>query len=153
MAHIADRVLVRQAEWLGQRVLDENDIGCIDPHVIAGGAISDRLRHRGRNAIRVETVEKWQGLQMPISIVRQPLSLADQPTAFDLEAGRWCVSLSRHQIGCVIAARESVTTLIRDYVHGCDTVAAGARDVTWAGFQAHRTIWQALLNQGRVFSL
>lgn len=153
MAHLADRILVRQAEWVGQRPLNENDIGCIDPHVIAGGAISDRLRQCGRGDVRVETVERWQGLQMPISIVRHPLSCVGHPTAFDLEAGRWCVSLSRHQIGCIIVARESVTEVVRDYVHGCDTVAAGAKDVTWAGFRAHRTIWNALADQGRIFAL
>jgi hypothetical protein len=51
-------------------------------------------------------------------------------TGFDLEAGRWCVALSRHQIGRIIVARQSVTDLIDDYVHTCDTVAAGARDTT-----------------------
>jgi hypothetical protein len=153
MAHVADRVLTRQAEWVGHRVLTDDDIGCIDPHVISGGSISDALRQRGRGGIRVDTVERWQGLQMPISIIRHPLSLIERPTAFDLEAGRWCVSLSRHQIGCIIVARESVTDVIRDYVHGCDTVAAGARDVAWEGFEAHRTIWQTLTSQGRVFRL
>jgi hypothetical protein len=153
MARVIDRILVRQAEWIGQRLLTEDDIGCIDPHVIAGGAVRNSLRRLSRNAVRVDTVERWQGLQLPISIVRHPLSLANSPTAFDLEAGRWCVSLSRHQIGCIVVARESVTGLIRDYVHGCDTVAAGARDTTWTGFLAHRTIWQSLEDQGRIFAL
>lgn len=153
MAKVADRLLVRQAEWAGQRRLTEADIGCIDPHVIAGGAISDQLRQCGRGKIRVETVERWQGLQTPISIVRHPLSLAGSPTAFDLEAGRWCVSLSRHQLGCIIVGRESIASVIRDYVHSCDTVAAGARDATWLGYRAHRTIWNALAEQGRIFAL
>lgn len=153
MAHLADRILVRQAQWEGQRKLTEADIGCIDPHVIAGGAISDRLRQAGRGDIRIETVERWQGLQVPISIVRHPLSRTGSPTAFDLEAGRWCVSLSRHQIGCIIVARESVTEVIREYVHSCDTVAAGAKDKTWSGFRAHRTIWNYLAKQGRIFAL
>jgi hypothetical protein len=153
MARVADRFLVRQAEWVGRGLLGEDDIGCIDPHVIAGGAIGDELRQRGRGGIRIDTVERWQGLQMPISIVRHPLSRPGVPTAFDLEAGRWCVSLSRHQIGCIIVARASVTDVIRDYVHGCDTVAAGARDATWAGFEAHRTIWSALTEMGRIHAL
>src|SRR5262249_47221546 len=153
MARLADRLLVRQAHWIGRGPLVEADVGCIEPHVVAGGAIGDSLRQRRRSGIRVDTVERWQGLQLPVSIVRHPLSLSHQPTAFDLEAGRWCVSLSRHQIGCIVVARETVTTLIRDYVHGCDTVAAGARDTTWAGFEAHRAIWSTLMDQGRVFSL
>lgn len=153
MARIADRILLRQAEWIGERVLSEGDIACIEPHVIAGGAIRDGLRQRGRAGIQVDTVERWQGLQMPVSVVRHPLSLPNDPTAFDLEAGRWCVSLSRHQIGCIVVAREAVHGVIDDYVHGCDTVAAGARDTTWAGFEAHRMIWNALRDQGRVFAL
>lgn len=152
MVRLADRILVRQAEWVGTGQLGELDIGCIDPHVIAGGAIRDGLRRRGRSNIRIDTAECWQGLQLPISIVRHPLSCAMQPTPFDLAAGRWCVSLSRHQIGCVVVARESVTGLIRDYVHGCDTTPAGARDTTWSGFEAHRRIWTALLNQQRIFA-
>jgi hypothetical protein len=153
MAQLADRFFVRQAEWVGQRFLTEDDVGCIDPHVIAGGAVSDRLRQVGRTGVRVETVERWQGLQMPISIVRHPLSRPGRPTGFDLEAGRWCVSLSRHQIGCIVVARESVTDVIRDYVHGCDTVAAGAKDAIWSGFEAHRMIWNTLNAQGRIFRL
>jgi hypothetical protein len=153
IAGIADRVLVRQASWVGHRMLTEDDVGCIDPHVIAGGAIRERLRQNGRNQIRVETVENWQGLQLPISIVRHPLSRTGRLAGFDLEAGRWCVSLSRHQIACIIVARASVTDVIRDYVHGCDTVAAGAKDATWSGFSAHRMIWDALLNRGHVFEL
>ncbi|TPN49489.1 hypothetical protein FJ976_17315 [Mesorhizobium sp. B1-1-9] len=153
IAAIADRALVRQAEWVGQRPLGEGDIGCIDPHVIAGGAILDGLRSRGRGSIRVETVERWQGLQVPVSIVRHPLSRVGKPMPFDLEAGRWCVSLSRHQIGCIIVARETVRDVIANYVHGCDTVAAGAEDATWAGYEAHRRIWTALDTQGRIFSV
>lgn len=153
MAQLANRLLVRQGEWMGERVLTQADIGCIDPHVISGGAISYALRQLGHNLIRVDTVEKWQGLQMPISIVRHPLSSPAKPTGFDLQAGRWCVALSRHQIGSIIVARASVTDVIRDYVHTCDTVAAGARDTTWNGFQAHRMIWSELLDKGRVFAL
>jgi len=151
IAAIADRVLVRQAEWVGQRQLGEADIGCIDPHVISGGAISDGLRLRDRGNVRVETVERWQGLQVPISVVRHPLSRVGKPMPFDLEAGRWCVSLSRHQIGCIVVAREKVRDVIADYLHGCDTAAAGAEDSTWAGFEAHRRIWTALGAQGRIF--
>lgn len=153
MAHVADRVLLRQAQWVGERALGPDDVGCIDPHVVSGGAVADRLRQRGRGGVRVDTVERWQGLQLPISIVRHPLSLRERPVAFDLEAGRWCVSLSRHQIGCVVVAREAVRSVITDYVHGCDTVAAGAEDATWSGFEAHRRIWTSLESQGRVFSI
>ena len=48
---------------------------------------------------------------------------------------------------------ENATEIIREYIHGCDTVAAGAKDVTWTGFEAHRSIWKALVDQRRVFAL
>jgi hypothetical protein len=153
MAQAARRILVRQATWVGERDIDVADIGCIDPHVISGGAISDRLRQAGLGGVRVDTAEKWQGLQLPISIVRHPLSCVGRPTPFDLEAGRWCVALSRHQIGCVIVARASVDDAIRDYVHACDTAAAGARDLVWSGYQAHHRIWSELDRTGRLFRL
>lgn len=153
MAHVADRLLTRQADWVGNRALREGDIGCIDPHVIAGGAIAERLRRKARNNVRVETVERWQGLQLPISIVRHPFSRSGPPEAFDLAPGRWCVSLSRHQIGCIIVSRASVVDVIRDYVHGCDTAAAGANDSAWSGFKAHRTIWNTLVERGNIYAL
>ncbi len=153
MARVAERLLVRQATWVGHRRLNTDDIGCIDPNVISGGAVASRLRQAGLGAIRVETAERWQGLQIPISIVRHPLSRIGSPMPFDLEAGRWCVSLSRHQIGCVIVARESVTSTIAGYVHACDSAAAGARDMVWMGFQAHRRIWTELKQRGQLFRI
>jgi hypothetical protein len=151
MAGLAERILVRQAHWVGQGQLGEGDIGCIDPNVLTGGAVSDRLRRAGLRDVRVDTVERWQGLEVPIAIVRHPLSRAGEPEPFDLQAGRWCVSLSRHRIGCIIAARGSVDDVLREYVHPCDSAAAGARDDVWSGFQAHRSIWAELQRQGRIF--
>lgn len=153
MARVVERVLLRQAFWVGERRLDPCDVGCIDPRVISVGAISDRLRQAGLGSVRVDTVERWQGLQVPVSVVRHPLSRVGHPQPFDLEAGRWCVALSRHQIGCVIVGRSSLIGAINGYVYGCDTVAAGARDAVWSGFEAHRRIWGALTVQERVFSV
>jgi hypothetical protein len=151
IARVADRILVRQAIWVGHHQLTVEDIGCIDPNVISGGAIANRLRAAGRGGVRVDTAEKWQGLQVPISIVRHPLSRVGKATPFDLTAGRWCVSLSRHQIGCIVVARESVRTTIADYVHACDNAPAGARDDVWTGYRAHRMVWDDLIRRDRLF--
>lgn len=153
LAELAERILVRQAAWVGEHRLGQSDIGCIDPNVLTGGAVSDRLRRAGLREVRVDTVERWQGLEVPVAIVRHPLSRAGDPEPFDLEAGRWCVSLSRHRIGCIIAARGSVSDVLREYVHPCDTAAAGARDDVWSGFQAHRSIWAELQRQERIFQV
>jgi hypothetical protein len=153
MARVAERILTRQAEWVGHHHLTVHDIGCIDPNVITGGAVASRLRQAGLGGVRVDTVEKWQGAQVPFSIVRHPLSRVGTPQPFDLMAGRWCVSLSRHQIGCIIVARESVRSTIAEYVHPCDTAAAGARDEVWRGFEAHRTIWHELERLDRIYRI
>jgi hypothetical protein len=153
MAALIERILVRQGTWMGQRQLGEADIGCIDPNVLTGGAVSDRLRRAGLRDVRVDTVERWQGLEVPIAVVRHPLSRVGDPEPFDLQAGRWCVSLSRHRLGCIIVGRASVEDVLREYVHPCDTAAAGARDDVWSGFQAHRSIWAELRQQGRLFRL
>lgn len=151
MARLAQRVLMRQGTWVGERLLDQSDIGCIDPNVITGGGVAAELRRLRLPKVRVETVERWQGLQVPLAIVRHPFSRVGKPAPFDLEAGRWCVSLSRHQIGCVIVARGSVENVLREYVHPCDSTAAGARDEVWSGFQAHARIWSELHRLGRIF--
>ena len=153
MAALIERIMVRQGTWAGQRQLSTGDIGCIDPNVITGGAVSDRLRRAGLRDVRVDTVERWQGLEVPIAVVRHPLSRVGDPEPFDLQAGRWCVSLSRHRLGCIIVGRGSVEDVLREYVHPCDTAAAGARDDVWSGVQAHRSIWAELQQQGRVFRL
>jgi hypothetical protein len=153
MAGLVERIIVRQGTWVGERQLGAADIGCIDPNVITGGAVSDRLRRAGLRDVRVDTVERWQGLEVPIAVVRHPLSRVGDPAPFDLQAGRWCVSLSRHRLGCIIVGRGSVEDVLRDYVHPCDEAAAGARDDVWSGFQAHRSIWAELQQQGRLFRL
>lgn len=150
IARVAQRLIVRRARWAG-RHLTGTDIGCVDPNRISVGSIAGRLRAAGLPEVSVDTVERWQGLQRPVTVVRHPLSRVGEPQAFDLEAGRWCVALSRHLLGCVIVCRESVGQLINDYRHMCDTAAAGARDSVWAGYVAHRAIWSELQRQGRLF--
>lgn len=150
IARVAQRLIVRRARWAA-RHLTGADVGCIDPNRIPVGSISGRLRAAGMSDVTVDTVERWQGLQRPVTVVRHPLSRAGEPQAFDLEAGRWCVALSRHLLGCVIVCRESVAQVIDEYRHTCDTVAAGARDSVWAGYVAHRAIWSELERQRRLF--
>jgi len=150
-ARLVQRLFQRQGTWRGKRVLERRDVGCIDPNVVTGAAMASELRSRGVDGVTVDTVEKWQGLQAPIMVVRHPLSRIGRPTPFDLEKGRWCVSLSRHLLGCVIVARESVGEAIDTYLHRSDTAAAGADDTTWSGYVAHRRIWNRLRELNRIY--
>ncbi|MEM6554375.1 MAG: AAA family ATPase [Pseudomonadota bacterium] len=152
-ARVVDRIIQRQAAWIGQDALSEDDIGCIDPHIVSGGAWAQKLRSYARDGVEVDTVERWQGRQKPIMLVRHPLSTVGRPTGFELERGRWCVSLSRHLLGCIIIARASVEHVIKEYLHRSDSAAAGAEDTVWGGYVAHRKIWTKLKKNDRIFSM
>jgi hypothetical protein len=73
IAYITERQIARNVEWVGQRKLDLNDIGCVDPHVASGALISRKLQQHGisTDEVMVDTPEIWQGLEWPIMIVKQ----------------------------------------------------------------------------------
>jgi AAA domain len=150
MAEVADQSLARAAEWEGVRPLSEEDIGCIDSHVASGGNVRSNLRARGRDLVRVDTPEIWQGAECPLTIIKHPLSGVLTPSEFDLDPGRYCVMLSRHQVGCIIVARENVTQAIGGYRHDCGKTVSGAEDRSWNGYNAHRIVWDELNTRGRL---
>ena len=129
MADTAHRVLQRQAQSPAGVRLTEADIGCIDPHVASGKTVAARLRMHGSGQIRVNTPEQWQGLETHITVVKHPLTEASGPSGFDLEAGRWCVSLTRHTHGYIIIGRGSIGRVLADYAHECGETPRGAVDV------------------------
>jgi AAA domain len=153
MADIAHRVLQRQARSPAGMRLSQADIGCIDPHVASGETVAARLRMHGSGRIWVNTPEQWQGLQTQVTVVKHPLTEANGPSGFDLEAGRWCVSLTRHTHACVIVGRASIGRVLADYTHECGETPSGAVDDVWAGYRAHATIWSELDRRGRLLRL
>jgi len=150
IAALVERFVRRQPSWVGQRELGVTDIGCIDPHVQSGGAVRDRLRARGLGDVMVDTPEIWQGGQRPLMVVKHPLSDGGRPDEFDLEAGRWCVMLSRHLHGCVVVARGNIESVLGDYLHDCGRTPSGAEDAIWRGYRAHSGVWDALKRRDRL---
>ena len=126
IARIADRAIERRIHWVGRRELTGSDIGCIDAHVDSGGVIRSELRRLNRREVHANTPEVWQGAERPLTIVRHPLSGCPKPSTFDLNPGRWCVMLSRHQLACIIVTRSSVIQTIGDYQHDCGQAPSGA---------------------------
>jgi hypothetical protein len=153
MADIAHRVLQRQAQSPAGVRLSEAEIGCIDPHVASGETVAARLRMHGSGGIWVNTPEQWQGLETQITVVKHPLTEANGPSGFDLKAGRWCVSLTRHTHACVIVGRASIGRVLAEYAHECGETPSGAVDDIWAGYRAHATIWSELERRGRLIQL
>jgi len=152
IAAVVHRALERGPEWVGHKVLRPEDVGCIDPHVASGGAIRAQLRRSGHDGVFVDTPEIWQGSQAPLMVVRHPLSGCFDPSEFDLQAGRLCVTLSRHQVACIIVARANVSQVLEGYRHDCGKAISGAEDACWRGYRAHQGVWDSLSQRRRIFA-
>lgn len=83
-------------------------------------------------------------------VVKHTLSGQRTIGEFALEPGRWCVMLSRHQLGCVIVGRDGVRETLDAHRHDCGARAIGAENDAWYGWQAHRSLWESLEQQGRL---
>jgi hypothetical protein len=152
MADVARRALEREATWVGKQQLTARDIGVIDPHVASGAAVRRALRARGipSGTVSVDTAEIWQGQERPLMIVKHPLSGVQQLSPFSLEPGRWCVMLSRHQLGCIVVGREGIDTALTDDQHNCADRPMGGDNTEWAGWRAHWFVWRRLERLGRL---
>jgi hypothetical protein len=150
MAAAAQRLLMRGAEWKGRGTLGQQDIGIIDQHVNSGAVVRQHLRDGGLEAVRVNTPEVWQGLEVPVTIVKHPLSVSHIPGSFELDSGRFCVMLSRHLLGCIIVTRASVEDSLQSYIHKCGASPWGADDRAWSGYLAHEKFWKELKRRDRM---
>jgi hypothetical protein len=124
------------------RPLTPADIGMTSSHRVMNAALSDALGARA-NEIRVDTPERWQGLERPVMIAVHPLSGVTDPSAFDLETGRLCVMASRHQAGLVVLTRDHVGETLRNYVPSASQ-APGRPDIVGRGHDAHLKFWEQL---------
>lgn len=153
-AAVADRLLERGPEWDDVRQLAASDIGSVDPHRDSGTATRRSLSERGiGHELMVSTPEIWQGLQRPLIIARYPVLPGRRLSAFDLEPGRVCVQLSRHQLGCVIVGRDGVGEALVDHQHDVSARATEAVDTEFVGWRAHRELWSRLDSAGRLVRL
>jgi hypothetical protein len=125
-----------------------DDIGVTSSHRVMNAAIAKALAPLGE-AIRVDTPERWQGLQRPVMIAVHPLSGVTDPSAFDLETGRLCVMASRHQSALVILARDHIGSTLADFVPSAGQ-APGRPDIVGRGHDAHIRFWTALENLDRI---
>lgn len=125
-----------------QRPLGLADIGITSSHRVMNAAISAALGPLS-NQIRVDTPERWQGLERPVMLAVHPLSGVTDPSAFDLETGRLCVMASRHQAAFILLTRDHVPETLRNYVPSAEQ-APGRPDVVGRGLDAHLRFWEAL---------
>lgn len=125
-----------------KRPLEPADIGVTSSHRVMNSAVSAALGKEA-NEIRVDTPERWQGLERPVMIAVHPLSGVADPSAFDLETGRLCVMASRHQAALIAVTRDHVGETLRNYVPAADQ-APGRPDHVGRGHDAHLKFWTQL---------
>jgi hypothetical protein len=126
--------------------LAPRDIGISATHRAMNSAISRAIRSRqgrGLGAIRVDTPERWQGLERKVMIVVHPLSGVARPSAFDLETGRLCVMASRHRSGMVVVSRDHVWHTLENHFPSAEQ-AVGRPDVAGRGHTRNMDFWRAL---------
>lgn len=154
-AEVIARFLARQPRWRGHGMLSARQIGYADAHVISGEQIAQLIRKRriSTNEAQVLTPEIWQGLERPLMVVKHPLSGFNRFSTFDLEPGRFCVMLSRHQLGCIIVGRESIGGRLAEHQHACGERPFGSENLEWSGWQAHLALWHKLEREGRLIRL
>lgn len=134
-----------------ERPLVAGDIGLTSSHRVMNGALGAALGPLA-NEVRVDTPERWQGLERQVMIAVHPLSGVTDPSAFDLETGRLCVMASRHQAGFILLTRDHVGETLRNYVPSAGQ-SPGRPDVVGRGHDAHLRFWSQLEAAGSISRL
>jgi len=128
--------------------LEPHHVGVTSSHRVMNSAIATALGPRAAH-VRIDTPERWQGLQKPVMIAVHPMSGVTSPSAFDLETGRLCVMASRHQAGLIVVSRDHVGTTLANYVPPAEQ-APGRPDAVGRGHDAHLKFWGRLVTESRV---
>ena len=99
--------------------------------------------------VRVDTPERWQGLERQVMIAVHPLSGVVRPSAFDLSTGRLCVMASRHRVGLVLVTRDHLGETLEEYLPVADQ-AVGLPDEAGRGHAQNLAVWAQLSASGRI---
>lgn len=153
-AGVAARVIERGAVAVDddsalELSLEPEDIGLVATHRVVNTAIHQALPRRLRGRVRVDTPERWQGLERKVMIVVHPLSGVTEPSPFDLETGRLCVMTSRHRSGLVVVSRDHIPQTLSTHIPQAEQ-AVGRPDIAGRGHAANLRFWETMEDQGRV---
>jgi len=144
------RSQVRDGQGSARRLI-ARDIGVTSTHRVMNAAISAEMA--GAHAeVRVDTPERWQGLERPVMIALHPLSGVADPSPFDLDTGRLCVMASRHQAALILLTRDHIGETLADYVPSADQ-APGRPDIVGRGHDAHSRFWDGLRAADRMLEI
>lgn len=125
-------------------------IGVVCAHVSQVNAVRERMGP-DLSGVFVETANRFQGIERAFMFVHHPLSGRADATAFHLEAGRLCVMLSRHRIGCWIFGRQGIAQQLTRYCPVGDRALGVEDDPEYRGWYAHLTVMSWLANRNRYY--
>src|SRR5260370_33740332 len=151
---VVKSLLARGAQVVDEgekRKLTASDIGLCATHRSMNSALDLSHPHALRGQVRVDTPERWQGLECKVMIVVHPLSGVLRPSAFDLETGRLCVMASRHRVGMMVLARDHLGSTLREFIPSASQ-AIGRQDVEGRGLRDNLEFWARLARGGRIIA-
>lgn len=151
-ADVAARLLKRETQanaGRGVQRLAAGGIGVCSTHRVMNAAVEQRLARGLKGLVRVDTPERWQGLQLPVMVIAHPLSGVQTPSEFDLETGRLCVMASRHQSGLIVVTRDHVGETLREHLPSA-VQPVGRPDVSGRGHFQHFKFWDQLQQGDRI---
>lgn len=125
-------------------------IGVVCAHVNQVNAVRERLGPDLADVF-VETANRFQGIERPFMFVHHPLSGRADATAFHLDAGRLCVMLSRHRVGCWIFGRAGIAEQLQRFAPIGDRALGIDDDPEFRGWSAHLSIMLSLTRSGRIY--
>lgn len=135
------------------RKIVPGDIGISATHRILNSHIIRELNPKYlREGLRVETPERWQGLERAVMLIAHPLSGVIKPTGFDLDPGRLCVMVSRHKSALFVFARDHLVNTLENYIPSAEQ-APGKADQVGNGLNANREFWNKLNQFGRIVDI
>ncbi|MBY0336848.1 MAG: hypothetical protein K2X11_09550 [Acetobacteraceae bacterium] len=150
-----ERVLRRRPQITNRagRLVDveASMVGVACAQVAQVSAVRERLAEIGLADVFVETANRFQGLERPLMFVHHPLSGRADATAFHLDAGRLCVLLSRHSVGCWVFSRAGVEAQLRRYAPIGDRSLGISDDPEYEGWRANLHLMQTLRARGRIY--
>jgi hypothetical protein len=153
-AEVVRRLLARHARAITEvdaEPLLPEEIGLAASHRVMNTRLADALGDL-RGAVRVDTPERWQGLERKVMVVVHPLSGVADPSAFDLATGRLCVMASRHQVGLVLVSRDHLGPMLAEYLPVADQ-PVGLPDEAGRGHARNLAVWRWMQERGRVVPL
>jgi len=135
-----------------ERPLEPGLIGVVCSHHVQ---VADVVRRLGGAlaAVRVDTADRFQGLERHVMLVHHPLSGRTDVDMFHADRGRLCVMLSRHRTACLILARSGIADRLQGSTIRSDRVLGNDRNSAYAGRKAHSRLLGELRMRGRVFRM